>query len=99
MADTDQDDQPELAAALAEAARLREELAALELRHRRELEALREEMSRELMRRSFAAADREWARSGTGSPAMLMAAEYEGTTSWKLTKPLRAMGRLLRRER
>ena len=55
-------------------------------------------MSRELMRRSFAAADREWARRGPGSPAMFVAAEYEATTSWKLTKPLRAMGRLLRRE-
>ena len=55
-------------------------------------------MGRELMRRSFAEADREWARGGGGSPAMLVAAEYEATTSWKLTKPLRAMGRLLRRE-
>ena len=55
-------------------------------------------MGRELMRRSFAEADREWARGGAGSPAMLVAAEYEATTSWKLTKPLRAMGRLLRRE-
>ena len=56
-------------------------------------------MNRELMRRSFAEADRDWARGGAGSPAMVVAAEYEATTSWKLTKPLRAMGRLLRRER
>ena len=68
------------------------------LRESHELEELREEMGRELMRRSFAEADREWARGGAGSPAMLVAAEYEATTSWKLTKPLRAMGRLLRRE-
>ena len=99
MGENDQDDQQGLAAARAEIARLREELEALEVRHRRELDALREEMNRELMRRSFAAADREWARSGTGSPAMLIAAEYEATTSWKLTKPLRAMGRLFRRDR
>jgi hypothetical protein len=83
----DQDPDEQLAAARAEAARLREEL-----------EQLREDMGRELMRRSFAEADREWARGGTGSPAMLVAAEYEATTSWKLTRPLRAMGRLLRRE-
>ncbi len=82
----DQDE--ELAAARAEADRLRTEL-----------EALREDMHRELMRRSFAEADREWSRGGAGSPGMTVAAEYESTTSWKLTKPLRAMGRLLRRER
>lgn len=85
MSDEEREDQ--LAAARAEADRLRNDL-----------EELREEMNRELMRRSFAEADREWARGGAGSPAMLVAAEYEATTSWKLTKPLRAMGRLLRRE-
>ncbi len=85
MSDEEREDQ--LAAARAEADRLRNEL-----------EELREDMNRELMRRSFAEADREWARGGAGSPAMLVAAEYEATTSWKLTKPLRAMGRLLRRE-
>jgi hypothetical protein len=92
----DRDDQ--LEAARAEAAELRAELEEAERRHRRELEELREDMGRELMRRSFAEADREWARGGAGSPAMTIAAEYENTTSWKLTKPLRAMGRLLRRE-
>ena len=56
-------------------------------------------MNRELMRRSFAAADLEWARGGPGSPAALVAAEYEATTSWRMTKPLRALGRLLRRDR
>lgn len=96
MPDQNTDDQ--LGAARAEAARLRVELEEAERRHQRELEELREEMNRELMRRSFAEADREWARGGAGSPAMLVAAEYEATTSWKLTKPLRAMGRLLRRE-
>ncbi len=94
----DPDSEEQVAAARAEAARLRAELEAAERRHQRELEELREDMNRELMRRSFAEADREWARGGAGSPAMLVAAEYEATTSWKLTKPLRAMGRLLRRE-
>ncbi len=97
MPDQDSDEQP--AAAGAESARLREELEAAERRHQLELEELREDMNRELMRRSFAEADRDWARGGAGSPAMVVAAEYEATTSWKLTKPLRAMGRLLRRER
>jgi hypothetical protein len=68
-------------------------------RVRRELEEQREEMSRELMRRSFAAADAEWAQGGPGSPATAVAAQYEATTSWKLTKPLRSLGRLLRRDR
>jgi hypothetical protein len=54
-------------------------------------------MNRELMRRAFAEADLEWSRRGSGSPAMLVAAEYENTTSWKITKPLRALGRMLRR--
>lgn len=85
MPDEDADDQ--LAAARAEAERLRNEL-----------DRLREDMNRELMRRAYVEADREWARGGAGSPAMLVAEEYEATTSWKLTKPLRAMGRLLRRE-
>ena len=89
----------ELAALRARAADLAEQLEAAEVQHRRELEDLREEMSRELMRRSFAAADAEWARRGPGSPAALVAAEYEGTTSWRLTKPFRAIGRLLRRDR
>jgi hypothetical protein len=91
------DQNRELEAARAEAARLREELEYAEQRHRRELDELREEMSRELMRRAFAAADLDWSRRGAGSPAMLLAAEYESTTSWKITKPLRALGRMLRR--
>jgi hypothetical protein len=65
----------------------------------RELEQQREDMSRELMRRSFAAADAEWARGGPGSPATAVAAQYEATTSWRLTKPLRALGGLLKRDR
>jgi hypothetical protein len=65
----------------------------------RELEQQREDISRELMRRSFAAADAQWASGGPGSPATAVAAQYEATTSWRLTKPLRALGGLLRRDR
>jgi hypothetical protein len=91
------DEQRELEAARANAAYLREQLERSELRRRIELDEQREEMNRELMRRAFAAADLDWTRRGAGSPAMLVAAEYESTTSWKITKPLRALGRLLRR--
>jgi SAM-dependent methyltransferase len=87
----------ELAAARANAEFLRSQLEDSEQRHRHQLEEQREDMNRELMRRSFAAADQEWARRGPGSPATLVAAEYEATTSWRLTKPLRAVGRMLRR--
>jgi hypothetical protein len=87
----------ELAAASANADYLRAQLESAEERHRHELEEQREDMNRELMRRSFAAADQDWARRGPGSPATLVAAEYEATTSWRLTKPLRAIGSMLRR--
>jgi hypothetical protein len=85
----------ELAAAVATAELLRGQLNLLNGRYRRELE----EMDRELMRRSFTAAELEWARGGPGSPAARVAAEYEASTSWKLTRPLRALGALLRRLR
>jgi hypothetical protein len=91
-------DDRELAAAQANAGYLGEQLDRTTQDHRRELDEQREEMSRELMRRSFAAADAEWARGGPGSPASLVAAEYEATTSWRMTKPLRTLGRLLRRD-
>jgi hypothetical protein len=87
----------ELEAARANATYVRRQLELSERRHRGELDDLREEMNRELMRRAFAAADLEWSRRGPSSPAMLVAAEYEATTSWKITKPLRALGRILRR--
>jgi hypothetical protein len=90
-------DAREIEAARANAAYLRRQLERAELRHRGEIEEQREQMSRELMRRAFAVADRDWSRRGAGSPAMLVAAEYESTTSWKITKPLRALGRILRR--
>jgi SAM-dependent methyltransferase len=95
----DPGDERELAAAKANVVYLSDQLERVTELHRRELDEQREEMSRELMRRSFAAADHEWARGGPGSPAALVAAEYEATTSWRMTKPLRTLGRLLRRDR
>jgi hypothetical protein len=92
-------DKRELAAASANASYLRSQVDLLAKRHRHQLADQREEMGRELMRRSFAAADLEWARRGPGSPATLAAAEYEATTSWRLTRPLRALGAMVRRLR
>jgi SAM-dependent methyltransferase len=92
-------DERELAAAQANAVYLGGQLDRASESLRRKLEEQREDMHRELMRRSFAKADAEWARGGPGSPAALVAAEYEATTSWRMTKPLRAVGRLLRRDR
>jgi hypothetical protein len=92
-------DERELAAASANASCLRSQVDLLAKRHRHQLADQREEMGRELMRRSFAAADLEWARRGPGSPATLAAAEYEATTSWRLTRPFRALGAMLRRLR
>jgi SAM-dependent methyltransferase len=92
-------DDRELAAAQANAALLSVQLDLTSESLRRRLDEQREDMHRELMRRSFAKADAEWARGGPGSPGALVAAEYEGTTSWRMTKPLRALGRLLRRDR
>jgi SAM-dependent methyltransferase len=92
-------DDRELAAAQANAALLTVQLDHMSESLGRKLDEQREDMHRELMRRSFAKADAEWARGGPGSPASLVAAEYEATTSWRMTKPLRALGRLLRRDR
>jgi hypothetical protein len=92
---TDPDDARELEAARANASYLAEQLDRAASRWERE----REETNRELMRRSFVEADLDWARRGPGSPAMLVAAQYEGTTSWRITKPMRAAGRMLRRLR
>jgi SAM-dependent methyltransferase len=89
------DDQRELAAARANAAYLAGQLDHAMGRWEQE----REDAHRELMRRAFAEADLDWARRGPGSPGMLVAAEYEATTSWRITKPLRTLGRLLRRDR
>jgi hypothetical protein len=94
-----EDDEREVAAARANARYLRSQLDLLAKRHRHQLAELREETGRELMRRSFAAADLEWARRGPGSPATLAAAEYEATTSWRVTRPLRALGAMVRRLR
>ena len=92
-------DEREVDAAMANVRYLRFQLDLLTKRHQHELAEQREEMDRELMRRSFAAADLEWARRGPGSPATLAAAEYEATTSWRITRPLRALGAMVRRLR
>jgi hypothetical protein len=88
----------ELVAAHAEVERLLAHCARLEERHRRELDALREELGRELMRKAFQATDQGagWAYD---SPPALVAAQYEATRSWRLTRPMRQAGRLLRRLR
>jgi hypothetical protein len=88
-------DERELAAARANASQLAEQFD----RASRRWEQEREDTDRELMRRAFVEADLDWARRGPGSPAMLVAAEYEATTSWRITKPMRAVGRMLRRLR
>jgi hypothetical protein len=92
-------DERELAAASTNVSYLRSQLDLLAKRHRHQVAEQREEMGRELMRRSFAAADLEWVRRGPGSPATLAAAEYEATTSWRITRPLRALGAMVRRLR
>jgi hypothetical protein len=92
-------DERELAAAQANAILLGVQLDLTSDGLRRALDQQREDMHRELMRRSFLKADADWARGGPGSPAARVAAEYEATTSWRLTKPLRSLGRLLRRDR
>jgi hypothetical protein len=91
----EQGDRRELAAARANASYLAEQFD----RASRRWEQEREDTNRELMRRAFVEADLDWARRGPGSPAMLVAAEYEATTSWRITKPMRAVGRMLRRHR
>jgi SAM-dependent methyltransferase len=90
-------DDRELTAARANAAYLRSQMDRIDRSHRSELDEQREDMTRELTRRSYAAADLDWARRGP--LATLVAAEYEATTSWRLTKPLRAAGKILRRGR
>ena len=92
-------DERELAAAQANVSYLADQLERAAHRHLLELEELREDLGRELMRRAFTEADLEWARRGPGSPAMLVAAEYEATTSWRITRPMRALGQKLRRLR
>lgn len=88
-------DERELVAAQANTSYLAEQFD----RAARRWEQEREDTNRELMRRAFVEADLDWARRGPGSPAMLVAAEYEATTSWQITKPMRAVGRMLRRFR
>jgi hypothetical protein len=92
------DEPRELAAAQAEASRLAALAERAEARHRRELDALREELGRELMRKALQATSGD-AGFVSDSTAALVVAEYEGSRSWKVTRPLRAAGRMARRFR
>jgi hypothetical protein len=62
------------------------------------LDRLRDELGRELMRKEFRIAELEL---GGAQPMVAIdartAAEYESTLSWRVTKPLRALGNLIRR--
>jgi hypothetical protein len=91
------DEPRELAAAQAEVTRLLALAERAEKRHTRELEAMREELDRKLMREAFQATASGTAGWENDSGAALVAARYEATTSWRLTRPLRAAGRLARR--
>jgi hypothetical protein len=72
-------------------------LAEAEARHRRELDALREEFHRELMRKSFRIAELE-VRGGAPHEAVAETIkEYESTLSWRVTTPLRAVRNLFAR--
>jgi hypothetical protein len=63
--------------------RTSEELSEVEARHRAELDAQREEFHRELSRRAL--------RIGELEQEMIEVAQtYEGSLSWRLTKPVRA---------
>jgi hypothetical protein len=95
----DDDEARELTSAQAEVDRLRSHAAQAEARHQRELDALREELGRELMRRAFQATTAEAAEWSNDSLYRLIAAQFEGTVSWRITKPLRRAGQLARRLR
>ena len=71
--------------------------ARMDARLRDELDAQREDFHRELMRKSFEIAELELGRGGRGSAAAATAAAYEASLSWRITRPLRAAGNLLRR--
>lgn len=86
-------------AAAANVELLLDQLSRSSRRHRAEMDSLREELGRELMRKSFEAAHLEWATRGPDSPATDLAAAYEATLSWRVTRPLRAAGSVLRRAR
>jgi hypothetical protein len=61
-----------------------DELSEIEARHRAELDTLREEFHRELSRRAL--------RIGELEQEMIEVAQtYEGSLSWRLTRPVRAL--------
>src|SRR5262249_2004679 len=87
----------ELAELRAEVARLEAENERLRTQHNRELEHQREELNRELMRKAFRIAELEQGDGRVLSVSARTAREYEETLSWRVTKPLRALGRRMRR--
>jgi hypothetical protein len=66
---------------------------AVAARHQAEIEAQREEFHRELMRKELRIAELELGPEGAERhrTAMEVAAKYEATLSWRLTKPIRAI--------
>ena len=62
-----------------------------------ELDAQREELNREIMRKSFEISELEWGWGGPDSASAFTAAQYQATLSWRITKPLRAVNKLIRR--
>ena len=62
-----------------------------------ELDAQREELNREIMRKSFEISELEWGWGGPDSASAITAAQYQATLSWRITKPLRAVNKLIRR--
>ena len=75
-------------------------LAELDQRRRREVDAVRDSFQQELMRKAFRISELELgsgATPGYWANAERVAAEYEATLSWRITRPLRAAGNLLRR--
>jgi hypothetical protein len=59
------------------------ELSEIEARHRAELDAQREEFHRELGRRAFRIGELE-------EEVIEVAKTYEGSLSWRITRPVRA---------
>jgi len=68
------------------------EAEAIEARHRAELDELREEFHRELGRRAFRIGELE-------QEIIEVAQTYEGSLSWRLTRPVRAWRTVLARLR
>lgn len=69
-----------------------DELSEIEARHRAELNSLREEFHREISRRAYRVGELE-------EEVEKVARTYEESLSWRITRPLRGTGWLLRKLR